>query len=102
MVPHSIKRLEAGLRIMSERETDISAFWNENIQAFRQTVLVAIRDTSDALLSQSISLRWRVELESQLEALLQYFELADRYIARGSVSRGPAASELRSSVPRIH
>jgi hypothetical protein len=48
---------------------------------FRQTVLIAIRDTSDALLEQAISPPWRIELENQLEELVQYLELANRYVA---------------------
>lgn len=65
---------------------DLNGFWDENIEAFRQTVLFAIRETSDALLSTTMPLRWRLKLESELEALVQYIELADRYIERRSPS----------------
>jgi hypothetical protein len=63
-------------------------------------VLFAIRDTSEALLSPAIPLEWRIELEDQLEDLVQYIELADRYIARRFLSRAPA--ELRPAGARLH
>ena len=50
-------------------------------------MLFAIRETSDALLSPKIPLRWRIELESQLDALVRYIKLADRYIARNCATR---------------
>ena len=88
--PLSIEQLEMGLRLLGRGDLDHNAFWDEHIGAFRQTVLFAIRETSDALLSPAIPLRWRVELEGQLEDLVQYIELADRYIARRSLNReGP-------------
>jgi len=67
---------------MRDGKTDRGAFWDENIAAFRRTVLFAIRETSDALLSPTIPLRWKAELEAQLEELVQYIALADRYIAQ--------------------
>ena len=79
--PLSIPELEIGLRILGRSEPRQQAFWDENIVRFRQTVLLAIRDTSDALLEQAISAPWRIELETQLEALVQYLELANRYVA---------------------
>ena len=79
--PLSIPELEIGLRILGRSEPRQQAFWDENIVRFRQTVLLAIRDTSDALLEQAISAPWRIELESQLEALVHYLELANRYVA---------------------
>jgi len=87
----SIEQLEAGLRILDSRDCDLNEFWDENIEAFRRTVLLALRDTSDALLSPTIPLRWRVELESQLDGLVQYVELADRYLARRALSRQAVA-----------
>ena len=101
IAPLSIEELEAGLRIMSEDSTDLHSFWDEHIELFRKTVLFAIRDTSDALLSPRITLRWRVELESQLEDLVRYIELADRYIARRFSCERPVL-ERPSSVTRIH
>jgi hypothetical protein len=81
LAPFSIEELETGLRLLGRGDVDLSAFWDQNIVAFRQTVLVAIRDTSDALLSPNITRRWRLELESQLEALVRYLKLADDYMA---------------------
>ena len=78
----SIEELELGLLSLGT-DVDLQAFWDENILSFRQTVLLAIRETSDALLCTSISLEWRVELEGQLELLVRYLKLADRYIKRG-------------------
>jgi hypothetical protein len=97
VAPLSIKDLEAGLRLLGRGDTDHAAFWDENIAAFRRTVLLAIRETSDALLSPRITLPWRVQLELQLEALVDYIELADRYIARRSLSCGLEASGLPPS-----
>ena len=79
--PLSIEELETGLRILVDGNVDQNGFWDENITAFRQTVLLAIRETSDALLSPSITLHWREELESQLRHLLRHLELANRHIA---------------------
>jgi hypothetical protein len=98
--PLSVEELETGLRLLGRGEIDQKVFWDENIEAFRQTVLLAIRDTSDALLSPTIKLRWRIRLERELEALVQYLELADRYLARRSLSCEQPAPELPSS--RIH
>jgi hypothetical protein len=100
--PLSVEQLEAGLRILDADEVDLTAFWDENIGAFRRTVLVAILETSAALLSPSISLRSRVELENQLDDLVQYIELADRYMARRLLTRGPLDSRRSSWEPRIH
>ena len=95
--PLSIEQLEIGLRILEDGETDLSAFWDKNIVAFKQTVLIAICETSDALLSPTIPLRWRVELEAQLEDLIQYIALADRYIARRSLNVGSLDAEPPSA-----
>jgi hypothetical protein len=82
--PLTIEELETGLRLLGRGDVDQTAFWDENIAAFRQTVLLAIRETSDALLSPVVTLRWRVELEAQLQELVHYIELADSYISRRS------------------
>ena len=99
--PLSIEQLEAGLRVMSNQTTDPDVFWDENVEAFRRTALHAIRDTADALLSPKIPLHWRVELESQLEDLVRYLELADRYIANRT-NCGRPVPELPASLSRIH
>lgn len=80
--PLSIEQLEAGLRVMKEAQTKRGMFWDQNVASFRDTVLFALGETSDLLLSPTISPRWRVELEAQLEELVQYLDLADRYIER--------------------
>ena len=95
--PLSIEQLEVGLRVMKDGKTDLSVFWDENVAAFRQTVIFAIRETSNALLSPTISPRWRAELEEQLEELIQYIALADRYVARRLLSFGPADSDLSAA-----
>lgn len=100
--PLSIEQLEAGLRLLGRGDVDQTAFWDENIEAFRQTVLFAIRETSDALLSPRIPRSWSAELEGQLELLIQYIELADRYIARRSLSGEERALALPSSAQRLH
>lgn len=84
--PLSIEQLEAGLRVMDSKDVSLRAFWDENIAAFRQTVLFAIGETSETLRTPMIPLDCRIELESQLEDLVRYFELADRYIVRRSLS----------------
>lgn len=89
----TIEELEAGLRLLGRGNLDQNTFWDANIHSFRRTVLFAIRETSDALLSPRISPRWRNLLERQLESLVQYIELADRYIVR----QGPA----RRAFPRL-
>ena len=91
--PLSIPELEIGLRILGGAESKQQSFWDENIVRFRQTVLLAIRDTSDALLEQAITQPWRIELESQLEELVQYLELANRYVAeRTQINSMPTIS----------
>jgi hypothetical protein len=87
--PFTIEQLEVGLRVLGEHDIDLGTFWDENIETFRQTVIFAIRETSEALTSPKIPLHWRIELESQLEDLVRYIEFADRYIARRSVKSRP-------------
>src|SRR4051812_9094332 len=68
----TVEELETGLRMLGRADLDRNIFWDANIASFRKTVLFAIRETSDALLSHSISSAWRTELEGQLETLVQY------------------------------
>lgn len=98
----SIEELEIGLRSLRRDDVDLNAFWDENIFGFRQTVLFAIRETSDALLSPKLTLPWRVELETQLEALVRYIKLADRYIARRFPNPDASAAQQPSNRSRIH
>jgi hypothetical protein len=76
--PLSKVELEAGLLGPYETDFDRIAFWDRNLTVFRQTVLAAIDETSEALLSPHVPAHWRAELESQLLALGSYLELADR------------------------
>ena len=100
--PLSIEQLELGLRLLGQGDIEQNAFWDENIEAFRQTVLFAIRDTSDALLLPAVPERWRLELERQLEQLVRYIELADRYITRRRSERDRQGSAFPLVSNRIH
>ena len=77
----TIEELECGLRTLDADGLDRIGFWDEHVSAFKQTLLIAVRDTSDALLRVEMPAEWRAELESQLKALLGYLELTDRYLA---------------------
>ena len=92
----NVEQLDVGLRILNGGLVDVNSFWDENIAAFRQTLLVAICETSEALLSPRTSLILRIELKTQLESLVQHMELADRYIARRSLSFERSSRELRN------
>lgn len=80
--PLSIEQLETGLIVLDEGMLDDDAFWNENMAAFRETVLVAIGETSVALMSPATPRRWRLLLRQQLDDLNRYVELAEGYITR--------------------
>jgi hypothetical protein len=84
----TIQELEIGLRTLGRADVDTNAFWDRNIASFRQTVLFAVRETSDALLSPNVPADLRGELEGQLEALVHYVELANRYIEGQSYGSG--------------
>lgn len=86
--PLGIEQLEAALRQLGNADFDPDAYFDEHIEAFRQTVLLAIRETADAMLLTSIPPHWRVELEGQLAMLGRCLELADRYRKLRSLSRG--------------
>ena len=91
--PLSIAELEAGLRALDSGRVDREAFWDANIAAFRQTVLVALQETSEALKSERVPPDWRIELETQVEGLRHYLELADGHMgARGYAQRPPHSS----------
>lgn len=80
--PLTIEELEAGLRMFDSDAFEPTAFWDENVEAFRQTVLVALRETSEALLWLPMPEHVRSELELQLPELRRYIELADAYAAK--------------------
>ena len=79
--PLSIEQLERGLLFFDETSTEQDDDFDEHVAAFRQTVLVAIQETSAALLMPDVPSRWRVELERQVKALRRYAAFADRYMA---------------------
>jgi hypothetical protein len=68
--------------MLDRGEMDPNLFWDQNISAFRETVLVAMRETSEALRSAKISLDLRTELEGQAGPLKFYLEIANSYLAR--------------------
>lgn len=82
----SIGELEEGLRVLDQGEIEPEVFWNDNLAAFRDTLLVAIRETSDALSTPRLSPELRAEFEAQLPALRYYLVVADRQL--DSLGRG--------------
>lgn len=52
------------------------AFWDETVARYKQTVLVAFQETSDALAAQQNLVQQRAAQQSQVEALRQSVELA--------------------------
>ena len=75
----TIEELETGLRRLNRQAGDCT-FWDENIIAFRRTVLCAIRETSEMLASSSLPLDAWIELENQGLLLRRYLSLADTYL----------------------
>lgn len=58
------------------------AFWDETVAQYRQTILVAFRETSDALVAQQSLAERRAALETRIAALRQSMQLSlDRYHA---------------------
>ena len=58
------------------------AFWDETVAQYKQTILVAFRETSDALVAQQRLAERRAALETQVVALRHSIDLAlDRYHA---------------------
>lgn len=85
--PLGIEQLEAALRQLGRADVDPDAYWDEHIETFRQTVLLAIRETTDAIMLASMPRHLRVELEGQLAMLGRCIELADEYRKLRSLSR---------------
>jgi len=52
------------------------AFWNESIAQYKQTVTVAFRETSDAMIAQQTLVTQRKALESQVQANREAVDLA--------------------------
>ena len=74
VLPLTIEELEEGARLLDHGEVDYGVFWHLNGAAFSRTLLVAMRETSDALSCKDLPLDWRDELESQLELLRRCFD----------------------------
>jgi hypothetical protein len=74
ILPLTIEELEEGAKLLDRGEVDCQVFWNLNGTAFSQTLLVAMRETLDALSCKDLPLDWRDELESQLELLRRCFD----------------------------
>lgn len=74
ILPLTIEELEEGARLLDRREVDCRAFWRVNSAAYSRTLLVAMRETSDALSCDNLPLAWRHELESQMKLLRQCFD----------------------------
>ena len=73
----TIAELEAAVQMAPTDD-----FWSDRLPAFRQTVIVAIRETSDALSSQTMAPRRRAELEDQLVVLRGLLIISDQLRAR--------------------
>ena len=55
--------------------------WDQELAEFRAAALLAIRETSDLLLSSRIPPLLRLELEDQVEQLRNYVSIVDRFAA---------------------
>jgi hypothetical protein len=60
---------------------------DQELAEFRQAALLAIRETSDLLLSDRVSAHWRAELEGQVEQLTNYVSIIDKFAAERRGSR---------------
>ena len=61
---------------LEEEYRERQGFWDETVARYKQTVIVAFRETSDALVSQETLVMRRAALDSQVRALQQSSELA--------------------------
>jgi multidrug efflux system outer membrane protein len=69
----------SGGRLQSEYRNR-KAYWDETVAQYRQTILVAFRETSDALIAEQKLAGERAALETKVEASRQSIELAlERY-----------------------
>lgn len=85
--PLSVEELEAGLLMLDQGIIAPGAFWDANLIAFRQAMLIAIHETSGLLRAKRLPPRWRRELQVQLRALHGYVEIVDCYAARRAGGR---------------
>jgi hypothetical protein len=74
-----IDELEAGLSRLNVPGNE--GFWDENVEAFRRTVIAAIRETCEILENEEMPERWREQLNRQVEAMRNYVGVADLYLA---------------------
>ena len=77
----TVEQLEEGIRMLDRGEIEPNLFWDQNVAAFRLTVLCAMNETSNALASRHISPALRDELEGQIEPLKFYLDIANSYLA---------------------
>jgi len=78
-LPLTIDELEDGLRALDSGETDRLLFWERNLGAYRETLLVAIRETVEALSATDVPMRWRMVLERDVEDLRCNLLIADAF-----------------------
>ena len=72
-------RLKAGVQAQE-------AFWNESIAQYKQTITVAFRETSDALIAQQTLVAQRTALESQVQSNREAVDLAMQRYTGGRAS----------------
>jgi outer membrane protein, multidrug efflux system len=72
-------RLKAGVQAQE-------AFWNESIAQYKQTVTVAFRETSDALIAEQSLVAQRKALEGQVQANREAVDLAMQRYTGGRAS----------------
>ena len=80
--PLSVEQLEAGLLILEGGTVAASRFRDEALAPFRETVRLALRETSDALLMPGLPPEARALLNRQHRLLRLYAALADRRLAQ--------------------
>jgi hypothetical protein len=86
--PLTVEQLEAGLAQLDQGAIATDDFWGENLAAFRDTIVVAIGESS-AMLAGRMPYRQRRELEVQVKALRRYVTIVDSCIARRGAKAKP-------------
>jgi len=79
---------EPAATLLSVEELEMG-FSDGHVEAFRATVIAAIRETSDLLRTEEMPARWRAQLDRQVRHMRHYVEIADLYLAKqnGSARR---------------
>jgi len=74
----------ASAMTIDELETGLhgGGFGDGHVEAFRDTVIAAIEETSALLKSEDMPPRWRERLGRQVRHMQHYVEIADLYLAR--------------------